>query len=219
MVRSAIELSSSEKILFMGIADSMTWQFFGDQLCHAIRLYKEQVPPDLKQSNFDSVVLAAGNIVKEHPDSMPLISDLTSFIQVGDIVASILGKGMILVEVKEGKENKRLLDFMHFQAEAKCEKAQQLFMEQNSPQSVKQFERMVRQVGRMAHFTEIVSKGISKDPDTGQVVRIPEQEVQIDTWDSQLYEPIPIIAAPTKNRQLRREKHQKTSCISHKICA
>jgi len=47
-------------------------------------------------------------------------------------------------------------------------------------------ERMVRQAGRMAHFTEIVSKGISKDPDTGQTIQIPEQEVQIETWDEEL---------------------------------
>lgn len=155
-------------------------------MCHARRLYKEQVQPNLKHSNFDSVVLASEHIVKEHPDAMPLISDLTSFIQVGDILANIPGEGMIISEVKEGKENKRIVDFMHFYSESKCDRALQMFCEQSGPKSVKQLERMVRQAGRMAHFTEIVSKGISKDPDTGQTIQIPEQEVQIETWDEEL---------------------------------
>jgi len=95
---------------------------------------------------------------------------------------------MTLIEVKEGKENRRLADFMHFQAEAKCDRAMQLFMEQSDQTSVKQLERMVRQAGRMAHFTEVVNTGLSKDPDTGRVIQIPEDEVQIDTWDSELNE-------------------------------
>lgn len=67
---------------------------------------------------------------------------------------------MIISEVKEGKENKRIVDFMHFYSESKCDRALQMFCEQSGPKSVKQLERMVRQAGRMAHFTEIVSKGI-----------------------------------------------------------
>lgn len=187
-VRNASDLSASEEILFRSIADSIAWQFLGNQLCHARRLYKGQIPPSIKHSNFDSVVLATEHIAKEYLDSMPLISDLTSFVQVGDIFANIPGKGMIISEVKEGRENHRIMDFMHFYNESKCERALQVFCEQSSPKSIKQLERMVRQAGRMAHFTEIVSKGVSKDPDTGQVIQIPEQEVQIDYWDEELNE-------------------------------
>jgi hypothetical protein len=187
-VLSSSGLSVSEEILFRGVADSIAWQLLGNQLCHARRLYKEQLPPNLKQSNFDSVVHAAKNIVKEHPDSMPLLSDLTSFIQVGDIFASIPGRGMTLIEVKEGKENMRLFDLMHFQTEDEGERAFQSFMEQNDPKMVKQLERMLRQAGRMAHYAEIVNTGISEDPDTGQEVKIPENAVQIDSWDDELHE-------------------------------
>ncbi|MBN1278898.1 MAG: hypothetical protein JW989_03840 [Chlorobiaceae bacterium] len=185
-IKKSSELSASEEILFRGIADSIAWQFLGHQLCHARRLFKEQAPPNLKHSNFDSVVLAAANIIESHSDSMPLLSDLTSFVQVGDILANIPGQGMIIYEVKEGKENERLIDFMNFYGESKCDRALQIFCEQSSPKSIKQLERMVRQTGRMVHFTDVVSKGVSKDPDTGQLIQIPEQEVQIDTWDKEL---------------------------------
>lgn len=187
-VLMAPEPSASETILFRGVADSIAWQLLGNQLCHARRLYKEQVPPDLKHSNFESVVMAADHLVRKHPDAMPLISDLTSFVQVGDILASIPGQGMIISEVKEGSENKRIFDFMNFYNESKCETALKIFLEQSSQGSVKQLERMARQADRMAHFTEIMSVGISRDPDTNKTIRIPEQEIQIDTWDKELNE-------------------------------
>jgi hypothetical protein len=132
--------------------------------------------------------MAAANIVEAHPDSMPLISDLTSFVQVGDIIANIPGQGMVILEVKEGKENKRIAEFMDFYQKSKCDRALQIFCEQSGPTSIKQLERMMRQEGRMAHFTEVVSKGVSKDPDTGQLIQIPEQVIQIDTWDEELNE-------------------------------
>lgn len=75
-INTASELSASEEILFRGISDSIAWQFLGNQLCHARRLFKDHIPPNLKHSNFESVVMAAANIVEAHPDSMPLISDL-----------------------------------------------------------------------------------------------------------------------------------------------
>lgn len=97
-IKSNPDLSDSEEVLFRGIADSIAWQFLGNQLCHARRLFKEQIPPDLKNSNFDSVVIVANQMVEAHPDSMPLISDLTSFVQVGDLFIST-PKGIIIAEV------------------------------------------------------------------------------------------------------------------------
>ena len=107
-------------------------------------------------------------------------------IQVGDIIAMIPGQGLVMIEVKEGKENRRIADFLSFYSESKCDRALQIFYEQSGPKSIKQLERMVRQERRMAHFTEVVSKGISEDPDTGHLIQIPEQEIQIDTWDHEL---------------------------------
>jgi len=187
-IKASPELSVSEEILFRGISDSIAWQFLGNQLCHARCLFKDQIPPNLKHSNLDSVVLTAAKIVETHPGSMPLISDLTSFVQVGDIIANIPGQGMVIYEVKEGKENLRISEFMDFYQKSKCDRALQIFCEQSGQASVKQLKRMARQVGRMAHFTEVVSKGVSKDPDTGQLIQIPEQVIQIDTWDKELNE-------------------------------
>lgn len=180
------DISASEEVLYRGIADSIAWQFLDHQLCHARRMFKEQSPPNLKHSNFESVVHAVNHIEAKHPDSMPLISDLTSFVQVGDILASIPGQGMVTIEVKEGKENKRIADFLKFYSETHCDRAFELFVSQSGPKSVKQLERMLRQADRMSHFQEVVSTGLSRDPDTGHTVRIPNEKIFIDTWDEEL---------------------------------
>ena len=56
------------------------------QLCYARRFFKGYDQPNIGQCNFDSVVFAAESYMSENPGSMALITDLTSFVQVGDIV-------------------------------------------------------------------------------------------------------------------------------------
>ena len=180
------DISASEEVLYRGVGDAIAWQFLDHQLCHARRMFKEQAPPSLKHSNFESVVRAANHIETQHPDSMPLITDLTSFVQVGDIFASIPGQGMVTIEVKEGEENKRIADFLKFYSETHCDRALELFVTQSGPKSVKQLGRMLRQVDRMSHFQEVVATGQSRDPDTGHTVRIPDEKIFMDTWDEEL---------------------------------
>lgn len=185
-VTSTEHLTVSQEILFRGIADSIAWQLLGNQLCHARRLYKGHNNPDLKNSNLGSVISVAHDLTEKYPNSIALISDLTSFIQVGDVFFNDLNKGMSIIEVKEGRENKRISEFLEFYSESKCDRALHYFINESSPHSIKQMSRMLRQADRMSHFTQIMSTGDSTDPDTGQKIHIPEEEVHIDTWDSEI---------------------------------
>ncbi len=195
-------LSPSEEVLFRGIADAIAWQFLGSQLCHARRLYKEHAPPRLRHCNLSSVVRVAKRIVDEDPDAMPLISDLTSFVQVGDILLMSPREGRAFIEVKEGVENRRIADFLHFYLKSGCDKALQIFSETSSQSSIKQFGRMLRQAERMAHVCQILRKGEGADPDTGQVVSIPEEFIQVDPWDDELNELLDASATKDWNIQV-----------------
>lgn len=179
-----------EVCLYRGIADAIGWQILGLQLCYARRVFKGHRQPNLLNCNLESVVEVVNNLSQEKPTSIPLICDLTSFIQVGDIIQFDSKTGITLCEVKEGGANIRILDFMHFLMESKCERAFQLFAIREGEKSVKQLGRMFRQSARMAHLGEVMSKGISSDPDTKEVVRIPEEYIQIDSWDEELNETI-----------------------------
>lgn len=178
--------SAPEKILYSGIADSIAWQLLETQLSHARRFFKGQNQPDLYNSNFESAVSVVQNLTKEKPDCIPLLSDLTSFVQVGDILQFDSETGLTIVEVKEGEKNKEIMDFLSFYKEAKCDRAMYYFMKNGGKKTIKQFERILRQYSRMGHVTEVLHKGQSVDPDTKKQITIPEEYIEMRSWDENL---------------------------------
>jgi hypothetical protein len=175
------EISGSRELIFTGIMDSIAWTMIKFELAHARRLYKEQKKVNIKNSNFESVVLASRQFRLNNKNSIPLISDLTSFVQVGDILANT-EKGTTIVEVKEGETNKRLVDFLEFYEEYKCEKSMELFKAALDKKNNKQLERMIRQKNRMKHVAKVITGGDDVDPDSGKRIFIPDDPVMVDRW-------------------------------------
>lgn len=185
-IRSGEALDTSEEILFRCIADAVAWQMIDNQLCYARRLYKEQRPPNLKESNFETVVATVEHLRKLNQDAMPLISDLTSFVQLGDILMASPEQPLQMIEVKEGKENERIGEMLRFYRQSGCERFREILTATEPKATVKQFERMRRQVSRMEFYGDLVGRGIAEDPDTGITVSIPEPIVVMETWDDML---------------------------------
>lgn len=185
-VESDSGLSFSEELLYRSVSDSIAWQFLGSQLCHARRLFRGHNQPNIKHSNFSSVVVAANSIVENSPDAMPLLSDLTSFVQIGDILSLDPQSGLSIIEVKEGEVNHRISKFLDFYSESGCDRALHYFISNEGPHTAKQMQRMMRQSRRMAHVMEVMSSGTSADPDSGQKVYIPEEFIPISEWDEEL---------------------------------
>lgn len=176
----------ANSLLLNGIADSMAWQMIDNQLCYARRLYKEQPIIDLKNSNFASVIKAAEQNHKHYPDSFSLISDLTTFVQVGDLLTTDLEGKITIGEVKEGIKNHQILDFMKFFMKSGCPRALRYFVQEHGEQSLKQLQRMMRQANRMGHVAEVFNTGSSQDPDTEFKINIPEETLYIPDWDDEL---------------------------------
>lgn len=179
-------LDVSEQLLFRAIADTIAWGMLGGQLCYARRIYKFQRQPDLSQSNFESVLRVARALRERDPGCMPLITDLTSFVQVGDIMSVSADRRTSYIEVKEGKHNKHVLDLAMFYDASGCEHFREIVEKTESPKTVKQMERVLRQKARMTHLRDVMATGKAKDPDTGEEVRIPEPFFEMASWDEAL---------------------------------
>lgn len=186
LTQSQEPLTESHVVLIRGIADAMVWQLIGQQLCHARRFYKEQAPVNLKESNFESVVFCAEERARQNPGSISIISDLTSFVQVGDLLTMNSEGRITIAEVKEGKKNHEIMDFMKFFIETPCGHALDHFAQQQGKSGMKQLQRMLRQAERMGHVTEVMSTGKSVDPDTEHNISIPEEFVYVPHWDEEL---------------------------------
>lgn len=185
-IQSDGSLTDSHSVLFRGIADHMAWQMIGNQLCYARRFYKEHDPINLKESNFDSVILAANQTMSRDPGSFSLISDLTSFVQVGDLLTMGSLGGISIGEVKEGKKNHDVFEFMKFFAKNGCPRSLHYFAEEHGKSGIKQLQRMSRQVERMGHVKEVMTSGVSLDPDTNQKIYIPDEFVYMPGWGDEL---------------------------------
>lgn len=179
-------LDVSEQLLFRAIADTIAWGMLGGQLCYARRIYKSHSQPDLSQSNFESVLRMARELREQDPGCMPLISDLTSFVQVGDIMSVSAEQRMSYIEVKEGKRNKQVMDLAMFYDASGCEAFREIVKRTESAKTVKQMERVLRQKARMTHLRDVMTTGEATDPDTGEEVRIPAPFFEISSWDESL---------------------------------
>ncbi|MGU5652407.1 hypothetical protein [Aeromonas allosaccharophila] len=186
IVLSGDKIDLSKELIIRGIADAIAWQLLGNQLAYARRFFKAIPQPDLYNSNFKSVVLAAKESLKRKPNTVSLISDLTSFIQIGDLLECDPKKGLTIVEVKEGAMNAKIGDFMHFYMQSQCDQALHYFAEQEGEQAIQQLQRMSRQVKRMSYVRSVINTGNGVDPDTNEKVKIPDSFFPIETWDNQL---------------------------------
>jgi len=175
-----------EQALYRNAMDVIAWQFLQKQLCFARRVYREQKQPSLLNSNLQSVERTARFFREESPASMPLITDLTTFVQIGDILSFDPINGMSIVEVKEGEKNHQIAQFAGFYRESQCEQFKQVVSETESPSTFKQFERMLRQMDRMEFAKQVIGSGKARDPDSSIEYRIPEPYIPMQEWDGEL---------------------------------
>ena len=186
LVQSQEPPTDSHVVLIRGIADAMVWQLIGEQLCYARRFYKERLPVNLKESNFESVVFRAEENTRRYPGSISIISDLTSFVQVGDLFTMNSEGRITISEVKTGKKNYEISNFIKSFIETPCEHALDHFAREQGQSGMKQLQRMLRQGKRMEHVTEVMATGKSVDPDTKHTINIPEDFVYMPKWDYEL---------------------------------
>jgi hypothetical protein len=179
-------VSDATMAMYRKIMDCVAWQMLEMQLYAARRLYQNQRPPSLDHSNFLSVQAASAFETTPDYAKFALISDLTSFVQVGDLLVYDADSGLAVVEVKEGDKNKKLIEFAQFFAETKCEHALHYFYKEEGNKAFEQLGRMARQSARMGHFVQLMNTGRSRDPDLDVNVMIPNDPLAIKSYDDHI---------------------------------
>jgi hypothetical protein len=181
-------MAPGEEALYRMAMDTVVWQMLQRQLCYARRLFRDQRQPSLSNSNLKSVVMAARHLRNERSDSMPLIADLTTFLQIGDIFLADPHKGLTIMEVKEGQKNHEIGKLARFYRQSGCEHFKEIVSQTETAHTVKQFERVLRQMDRMSFASSVLGKGRGQDPDSNQEINIPEPYIPIEDWVADLNE-------------------------------
>lgn len=173
-------------LLYRKVMDAIAWQMLHTQLYLARRLYRDQEPPNLLHSNLMSVRRVGAQLTSSDFFKFALVSDATSFVQLGDLLVADPAEALTLVEVKEGATNMRIMEFIHRFTPDPCERAVYHFREQEGPKVFEQLGRVLRQGGRMEHVVELMRSGRSTDPDTDQTVLVPDDPIEVESYDSRL---------------------------------
>ena len=166
---------------FSHIADGIAWQMIGGQIHIGRRLHiGERGLKSLNNNNLSHAISVADKI-NEDNDSFALISDLTGFVQIGDLLIkkdNYLG----IMELKEGKVNEQIADFLE-KIELEGKSINEIDLEQeHDKKTVKQIKRVHRQKERMERAIEVINSDEGIDPISGSHMKVSTPKVNTEYY-------------------------------------
>jgi hypothetical protein len=115
------------------------------------------------------------------------MSDLTSLVQVGDLlVRGGEGGSLAIVEVKEGEMNERILAFSQSIREVQCPYALQSFRDAHGEKAFEQLKRVNSQKARAEAIANLLNEERGLDPNLKLPIRIQQVPIPITTYDANL---------------------------------
>ncbi|MFW2600340.1 hypothetical protein [Aliarcobacter butzleri] len=158
--------------------DFIAWQFLGQQYYKVRRFYdmnkKYNSRPTLSKSNIESVKSVVDYYHSLNPLNFALISDLTTFIDIGDILL-MDNYQVIPIEVKEGQKNKEVFEFLF---EQKIPSNPEII----DDKFIKQMERVLNQAERGKLLTDVLQNEKGLDPFTKLETNVNDKAFEIETY-------------------------------------
>jgi hypothetical protein len=170
---------------FSHIADGIAWQLIGGQIHIARRFHiQEKSFKYLDSSNTKHAIQTAEKINK-NPNDFALISDLTSFVQIGYLLIyhnKIIG----IMELKEGKVNDQIKAFFeNIEKEGRLISDDELAAKFDE-KTMKQAKRMQRQQERAVRAADVINNDRGIDPVSGAEIIVSTPTVFTENYHEEL---------------------------------
>lgn len=178
----SIKYITYQELVLRKVMDSIAWQIFGLDLTTLRRLYQGQELIDITDSNIDSELKYIDRKVKEDSEIFVLINDMTSFIQIGDVVTYSPKEGRAIIELKEGETNLRILDLIQESVENPCPYLLSQRLAGKNEKFREQFKRDVKQISKAVETMKFFREGECKDLYTGANVMYIDEEIRLETY-------------------------------------
>lgn len=180
-----VKIIEQRLLTFSHIADGIAWQIIGGQIHIARRFHiRQDANKFLDSSNLEHTIEIADSINK-NPNDFALISDLTGFIQIGDLLIKKDGKVGIM-ELKEGKVNDSIRDFFEAMEHKGEIFNEDTLVKQFDDITVKQIKRMQRQKERAIRATDVINNDKGIDPVSGENIIINSSTVVTEYYFPEL---------------------------------
>lgn len=181
-----IEILNQRVKTFSHLADGIAWQLICGQIHVARRFYISEESKYLDSSNIEHALKVA-NEINEDPENFALISDITNFIQIGDLLVRHKDK-LGIMELKEGKVNDSIADFLNkMDAEGK-ETTNEDLKDKFDAKTIKQIERVKRQKVRSERAIEVINNDSGTDPAGGGKITIDTPTIETEYYFEKIHE-------------------------------
>jgi hypothetical protein len=156
---------------YFHIADGIAWQLINGEIHISRRLYIGESTKQLDSSNLTHAISVSSEI-NQLPENFALISDLTHFVQIGDLLIRT-PEGIGIMELKQGKINDKIADLVK-KINTSDFPVKEIEEEKSTLDSntTKQLDRVLRQQERAFRAIEVINKDKGKDPKTGEKITV-----------------------------------------------
>lgn len=182
-LQTKLDTAHYQECILRRVIDSIVWNLCGLELATVRRLYMDQEPIDITDSNLNSELSFLENYKQSHPTGFALISDLSMVVQVGDIITKNMSEGTGIIELKEGHVNKRVFEILHEYEDNHCDYYLASVLSEEGKKFSEQFFRSVKQLHKDMLAVNIINEGQGKDPQSGKEVTVVESTLELATFN------------------------------------
>ena len=174
-----VNILEYKEVVLKHLADTIFWQLIEEKLYISRRFY-QNVPGNksLDETNYKSVLLVA-NSINENPDNFVLLTDITNYVQIGDLFGFVDGK-RVLIEVKEGERNYEILKDIEAANNSYLPIRKLFDKYKGHPKDLEQIKRILKQKGAANDEINIINTDRGHDPVTNRNIKIytPKEDTQ-----------------------------------------
>lgn len=192
-IKQNMDLLYYKNSILRSFMDYIAWQFLQGQYHNTRRFYdmgqKKNIRPTLSTSNIKSVASVVEYYHNLSPLNFALISDLTSFVAIGDILLMNNYK-LIPIEVKEGKTNEEILAFLDEVGKEKISTCPYSLVSNFDKNFIKQTQRVIRQKERMHKLTDFLNNEEGVDPFTNLKITVNKEGFEFKEYSNEINDAI-----------------------------
>ncbi|PKQ89425.1 hypothetical protein CXK86_20480 [Paenibacillus sp. BGI2013] len=163
VLKEKVQIIEYQENVLRKVADTIAWQILKSDITVIRRLYNFSAQVEIYNSNLEHDLEVVQEIFETDNERFPLITDITSFIQVGDLLIRDRDKINIL-ELKEGKVNEQISDILKEHLEVQSGERKLYYeLENKDDKFRKQFLRYVKQEATALNTIQIINEGEGTD--------------------------------------------------------
>jgi hypothetical protein len=188
-LKEQVKLLELKENIMKKLADSIAWKLLDYDYTSIRRLYHDQNQMDIGNSNILHDITTINAIFEENKRKFPLITDITSFMQTGDILLKDTSKGngsISIIELKEGKVNEKIEEILMNYTNNHCDYYLHNELKSKDEKFAKQFSRYIKQQKSMINVINTINSGEGIDQSTGLNVKISKDIFTVNSYEKDI---------------------------------